>query len=360
LFKPHASLHFTRGPRRRIMENNNIKTVCFVAGKSGGHIIPCLTIARNNYTQHASTNILFFSANTPLDHRILSADKNISWHIPLSLSSRAGSRLKTIWHAFYSFMHSFFYLLKHRPETIISTGGIVAIPACLAGFILRIPITLYSLDAVPGKAIQFLAPLATSIITPFASSQKHFPAQKCSVEQYPIKYPAAADTGDQRTALQKLGLSLNKKTIVVLGGSQGSMFLNDCMKRLVNDPSFNAETTQIIHQTGSSDGTNWNSLYEKKNVTAYVFSYMPDLKQVYLAADLIICRAGAGTLFEIKFFNKPCIIIPLETNTTTHQVDNAHAMTAEYPELFCMLAQANIEKEFGILAQKINGIEDFK
>ncbi len=329
------------------------KTVCFVAGKSGGHIIPCLTIARNDYMQHTPTNILFFSANTPLDHKILHDDKNISWHIPLSLSSRSGSLFATLWHALTSFISSFFYLLKHRPEKIITTGGIVAIPPCLAGFILRIPITLYSLDAVPGKAIQFLAPFATSIITPFASSQKYFSACKCSVQPYPIKYRAAADTCDQRTALEKLGLSLNKKTIVVLGGSQGSIFLNDCMKKLVEDPSFDPETMQIIHQTGSLDKTSWNSLYEDKNVTAYVFSYMPDLQPVYAAADLIICRAGAGTLFEIKFFNKPCIIIPLETNTTTHQVDNAQAMSSEYPELFCTLEQKEIENNFGILVQKL-------
>jgi UDP-N-acetylglucosamine--N-acetylmuramyl-(pentapeptide) pyrophosphoryl-undecaprenol N-acetylglucosamine transferase len=257
-------------------------------------------------------------------------------------------------------MRSFFYLVKYRPEIIITTGGIVAIPPCLAGFILRIPITLYSLDAVPGKAIQFLAPFATSIITPFSSSQKYFSPHKCSAQLYPIKYRATADTCDQKTAVQQLGLSPEKKTIVVLGGSQGSLFLNNCMKKLVDDPSFDPETTQIIHQTGSLDGTNWQSLYEKKNVTAYVLSYMPDLEQIYAAADLIICRAGAGTLFEIKFFNKPCIIIPLETNTTTHQVDNARAMSQEYPELFYMLGQDHIEKDFEILVQKINAIKDLK
>ncbi len=340
------------------------KIICLVAGKSGGHIIPCLTIARNNYTQHNPTHILFFSANTPLDHKILHVlrssknevgreDKNITWHIPLPLSSRAGSLVKTIWHAFTSFISSFFYLCKHRPEAIITTGGIVAIPVCIAGFILRIPIKLYSLDAIPGKAIQFLTPFATSVVTPFASSQKYFPASKCSVQPYPIKYRTTIDICDQKTALQQLGLSPHKKTIVVLGGSQGSLFLNNCIAQLVKNVSFDAQTTQIIHQTGSLDATDWHELYASKNVTAHVFSYNPDLAQIYAAADLIICRAGAGTLFEIKFFNKPCIIIPLETNTTTHQVDNAEAMSKEWPELFCMVMQKEVENDFGILFSAI-------
>lgn len=321
------------------------QTICCVAGKSGGHIIPCLTVINNNYNKEQS-NILFFSSNTSLDKTILSDNKSVAWHVMLPLSTRAGSYITTLFNACRSFVLSFFYLCKHKPTQIITTGGIVAIPTCIAGFILRIPITLYSLDAVPGKAIQFLTPLATSIITPFATSQKYFPPHKCSVAPYPIKFNTKID---QVTALQKLSLSSHKKTIAILGGSQGSLFLNQCIEQWINNPSFPADTVQIIHQTGSVDGTDWQYLYASKNINAHVFSYHPDLALMYSAADLIICRAGAGTLFEVKFFNKPCIIIPLMTNTTTHQVDNAHAMASEYPEQFYTLAQNDVEKNSSFL-----------
>ena len=330
----------------------NTKIICCVAGKSGGHIIPCLTIANNNRAQNERINILFFSANTPLDKTIVSQDPTVWQHVMLPLSTRAGSLVKTIWHAFCSFILSFFYLCKHRPTKIITTGGIVAIPTCIAGFMLRIPITLYSLDAVPGKAIQFLTPLTTSVVTCFASSQKYFPTQKCSVASYPIKYQGTT-TINKKYAQQNLELSSEKKTLLILGGSQGSLFLNQCIKQWINDSSFDPETTQIIHQTGSFDTTDWNSLYASHNITAHVFSYYPNLALMYTAADLIICRAGAGTLFEIIFFNKPCIIIPLETNTTTHQIDNAHAMTHEYPELFCTITQSEVEQNNEILFQKV-------
>jgi len=326
----------------------NTQIICCVAGKSGGHIIPCLTIAHNN-TNDKTAKTLFFSANTPLDKTILANNKAVSWHIMLPLSSRAGSYIQLGWHAFSSFIVSFFYLCKHRPSHIITTGGIVAIPTCIAGFMLRIPITLYSLDAVPGKAIQALTPLATSIITPFATSQHYFPAHKCSVAPYPIKYKSTDNCVDQSHARKNLHLSPQKKTVLLLGGSQGSLFLNQCMQQWINDQSFNPENIQIIHQTGSVDDTDWQTLYASKNITAHVFSYYPDLALMYSAADLIICRAGAGTLFEIKFFNKQCIIIPLKTNTTTHQVDNAHAMASEYPEMFHSIAQNDVEKDPTIL-----------
>lgn len=333
----------------------NIQTICFVAGKSGGHIIPCLTIAENNRARNYERfNTLFFSSNTPLDKAILAQDQRITWHIMLPLSSRAGSLFKTLWHAFYSFILSFFYLCKHRPQEIMTTGGIVAIPTCIAGFMLRIPITLYSLDAVPGKAIQFLAPIATSIITCFESSRRYFPLHKCATEAYPVKYRHMNNVPDKNSALRALGLSPNKKTIVVLGGSQGSLFLNNCMKEFIANDAFDWKHIQVVHQTGGLDTTDWNEHYTQKNITAYVFSYMPHLEQIYAAADLIICRAGAGTLFEIQFFNKPCIIIPLETNTTTHQVDNAEAMSRAYPTLFRMLTQSSIIKNNSTLSEYIN------
>lgn len=322
----------------------NKHIICCVAGKSGGHIIPCLTVAQQNNTNNTQ-QLLFFSSNTPLDTKILSDNKAVTWHITLPLSTRAGSYIKTLWNALSSFVISFFYLCKHRPTKIITTGGIVAIPTCIAGFILRIPIVIYSLDAVPGKAIKALTPLAQSIITCFASAQHYFPAHTCSVAPYPIKYTTVDNHVDQQYAQKSLGLSPHKKTVLILGGSQGSLFLNECMQQWITDPSFNANTTQIIHQTGSVDSTDWVVFYAAHNVTAHVFSYYPDLALMYAAADLIVCRAGAGTLFEIKFFNKPCIIIPLSTSTTDHQVDNARAMAREYPELFCTIAQDAVEND---------------
>src|ERR1044071_9775308 len=102
----------------------NTETICCVAGKSGGHIIPCLTIAQNDTlsnNKNTQTNILFFSANTPLDKKILAENNMITRHVMLSLSSRAESYIKLVWHALSSFIISFFYLYKYKPEKIITT-----------------------------------------------------------------------------------------------------------------------------------------------------------------------------------------------------------------------------------------------
>ncbi len=267
------------------------------------------------------------------------------WHILLPLRAINGSYISTLLLSVSSFIKSFFYLCKYRPEKIITTGGVIAIPVCIAGFLLRIPIIIYSLDAKPGKAIKALIPFAHSIITCFSSTQHFFPALKCSFGPYPIKFNNNDSSLNTNDAKNNLGLSPHKKTVVILGGSQGSLFLNNCIKQFITDSLFPLDTLQIIHQTGSLDTTDWQTFYTSYNITAHVFSYHPNLSTIYAAADLIICRAGAGTLFEIKFFNKRCIIIPLKTSTTSHQIDNALAMINEYPELFYAIAQEVIEKD---------------
>jgi len=324
------------------------QTICFVAGKSGGHIIPCLTLAQRYKDTCNDLSVLFFSTNTPLDKIILSHTNLITWHIPLPLSSIQANtilqHIHVLLNAARSVLLSFVHLYKHKPSCIISTGGIVALPVCLAGLILRIPIILYCLDAVPGKAIKTLSPFASSIFVAFNHARQFFPAQRCSVKAYPIKYVEKEKNIITTDAHKNIGLDFNKKTILVLGGSQGSVFLNDCIKKLIKDPSFSSQTLQIIHQTGSIDQTDWKQLYQDNNITAHIFSYTQNLSSFYVLADIIICRAGAGTLFEIEFFKKKCIIIPLITNTTSHQIDNARAITNQYPDLFCWIHQQKVEK----------------
>jgi UDP-N-acetylglucosamine--N-acetylmuramyl-(pentapeptide) pyrophosphoryl-undecaprenol N-acetylglucosamine transferase len=75
-----------------------------------------------------------------------------------------------------------------------------------------------------------------------------------------------------------------------------------------------------------------------------VCAFTNDVEPFYVAADLIICRAGAGTLFEIAFFHKKALVIPLEIETTDHQVDNAFAIAQQYPQLFTVLRQGDIQK----------------
>ncbi len=325
---------------------NNPVTICFVAGKSGGHIIPCLTLAQQYITNNKGTPLLFFSNKTPLDKKILCGKSIISQHVMLSISPFFYKKIhrypQIIAEILYSFIISFYYLCKYKPKQVITTGGVIALPVCLAAFLLRIPIVLYELNAIPGKSIKFLAFFAQTIWYCFDEAQNYLPKNKSKKKAYPIRFSSSYLPIPADKARKRLMLCPEKKTITILGGSQGSLFINNLIKQWLSTCSHLHPNIQLIHQTGAHDRRNWNQLYQKLSISALVCSYQDDPALWYIASDLILCRAGAGTLFEVDFFDKQCITIPLETTTTSHQINNAYAMAMQYPHHFSLLEQKKL------------------
>ena len=320
------------------------QTICYVAGASGGHIIPCLTLAQEEKQKHPETQVLFFSTNSKLDTGIVSASADVTTHItlPLGKPSCTGifSCTRLAVNLFISTCKLFYYLMTQRPSKMICTGGFIAIPATLCARILAIPVELYELNAQPGKAIRFLSSRSVNIHICFEETRHYLPRKKCVFTAYPIRFFGAHQQMSQHEALDSLHFEHTRKTITVLGGSQGSLEINNVLHEfIVAHPELH-NNIQIIHQIGHNDTFNWQAFYAHYSIPALIFSFCPDLAPHYAAADLILCRAGAGTLFEVLFFGKRCIAIPLITQKNDHQLRNALAMQAAYSELFTTYASA--------------------
>jgi UDP-N-acetylglucosamine--N-acetylmuramyl-(pentapeptide) pyrophosphoryl-undecaprenol N-acetylglucosamine transferase len=214
---------------------------------------------------------------------------------------------------------------------------------CSVAWLLGIPFELYELNVVPGEAVKFLSKKAAVVHVCFAATKKYFGASvRYQVTPYPLRY-TQQDSVSRQVACDALGIDEHKKIICVLGGSQGSRFINELMQQYVLQ-SADKDAFFIIHQTGVADVSTVQEAYQKQGVEALVFAYRNDIHLCYAAADVIVARAGAGTLFEILFFQKPSIIIPLETVTTAHQRDNALTMQVEHPQFFSVLLQGDIDQ----------------
>ena len=326
------------------------RIICYVAGKSGGHIIPALTLAQETVQEHPETKILFFSTDTRLDRSIINNYSCIDFYTTLSLGNFPRKHIigypRFMVQFFISLCISMYTLIRYKPEKIISMGGYVSIPVCVAGFLLRIPVEAYELNVVPGAAIKLICKWAQKIFICFPSTQDYF-KKKCYHVDYPVRFKERISRDQARGAL---GLDQNKKTLLVLGGSQGSRALNELMKRYTQSQR---ENLVILHQTGERDVEAMRAYYQTVAITADVFAYRQNLDIYYAAADIIIARAGAGTLFEIKFFQKRAIIIPLEVATTKHQVDNANAMAQLCPDLFTIIRQCSLEQSPNIFINSL-------
>jgi UDP-N-acetylglucosamine--N-acetylmuramyl-(pentapeptide) pyrophosphoryl-undecaprenol N-acetylglucosamine transferase len=328
--------------------------IAVVAARSGGHIIPGMTLAHTYCSTHKDTKILFFSTSHSFDQKIISTHSMPVHHIALSLDnvpSRWYGYPLFLAQCFGSLCSSMYHLAKHRPSSVILMGGYVSAPVCLAALILHIPRELYELNATPGSATNFLAPLVTKIHVCFATAQSHFKQSKTVVTKYPLRF--AKPTSSKSEGLAQLGLDAARKTVLILGGSQGSVGLNKILFNCLQNNTTLPSKINIIHQTGAQDSTRWADMYTAMNIPNLVFDYHHDLSLYYQVSDIIIGRAGAGTIFESLFFEKTCILVPLENAGNDHQLHNALAIAQEYPKLFKVVRQQEVAGARGLLLKEL-------
>ncbi len=319
--------------------------LCIVAGRSGGHIIPGMIYVRNFTHENPEYGAQFFSTDTELDRSIIALYPYVFTYTPLTVMGVPGRKIWLyplfMFQVFWAFLISLRIFLRQRPERVVSMGGYVSIPVVLAARLLRIPVDLFVLDAVPGKAQLWLRAFAQHILICFKQAGSYFKHKKVTLVRYPLRFKAE-DLLAPTAAITQLGLDHTKKTLLVLGGSQGSQSLNAIVHDLFAQHPELAKTVQVIHQAGPHGLHELEQFYKKLGIEALVFDYVHELQYSYAAADLIIARAGAGTIFEIAYFEKPAILIPLEVATTSHQLDNAEASAHDHPKLFTVYRQSDI------------------
>lgn len=350
------------------------KTLFAVASGSGGHIIPALVLIQQWKQDNPDGTVIFCTGTKKLDLQLVHNNPHINKIITFSL---AQWNIKKCWklpvvllQLIYIFFTALFLTLKHRPFTMINTGGILAIPLAYAAKCSAQALYTYELNVIPGKAVKALLPCSTTIYSPFLTTKHHCRflgkdfSHKCTFAPYPLRFTEQEKALTKEDAIKAINkhlpsnsipLTATKKTIFLLGGSQGSALLNKSLFEYLNAPE-QAELCneiQIIHQTGTNTTIDWKKWYQEKNIPAFTFSYHNDIATLYACADLIITRAGAGTLFEIAFFQKPCIVIPLQATTTSHQIDNAKAMLEHYPKLVTIIDQNNVQQNPTILGKTI-------
>jgi UDP-N-acetylglucosamine--N-acetylmuramyl-(pentapeptide) pyrophosphoryl-undecaprenol N-acetylglucosamine transferase len=346
-----------------------IITLLAVAAGSGGHILPAVTLASEWKQAEQGRHVIFITGATPLEHKIMDQSDVVdkALHISLAkISRRAWFRLPLVLLQLgWLFVKSIITLLEYKPQRVVTTGGIHAIPVCLAACLLRIPIDAYELNVQPGKAFMVLKYLATRLFCVFKETQPYLPTS--TLVAYPIR-AAIKQAVVQPEALINLvnsqnqhkagwvNFELHRKTIFILGGSQGSLLLNKLIKGFLTEHVSMQQRIQVIHQTGSFEEGDWERFYRHQQIPAVTFSYDPLIAHYYQLADLIICRAGAGTLFEIAYLKRPCIVIPLLAQTTDHQLYNAQAMMAAYPAIFTVLTQQIVTADHEALFEKIKTI----
>lgn len=194
-------------------------------------------------------------------------------------------------------------LKKYRPDVVFSKGGFVTVPVVMAARHYKIPVIVHESDMTPGLANKLCFSSAVKICCNFPETLAYLPKDKAILTGSPIRRELL--DGDRLTGLQYTGLSANRPVLLVIGGSLGSITVNNTVRSLL--PQL-LPTYQIIHVCGK--GNLSEALIGKPGYVQYEYVDAP-LRHLFAAADLVISRAGANSICEILALRKPNILIPL-------------------------------------------------
>ncbi|MDR0719722.1 MAG: undecaprenyldiphospho-muramoylpentapeptide beta-N-acetylglucosaminyltransferase [Treponema sp.] len=293
-------------------------SVAFTGGGTGGHIYPGLAVAAR-LKQLLPCRIFWLGADRGLDRSIVEDAGLEFFDIPVGKLRRYFS-LKNVSDVFMiasGFFKARKILKTEKPALLFSKGGFVSVPPCAAAFSLKIPVFSHESDLSPGLATRINLRFSQKIFIPYKETASFFPSFRrgaLEVSGNPVR--SEFSNADPKAGRAFLGLGKRERILLVLGGSQGSREINELVKACL--PVMTGYYT-VVHQTGAQDEV--FTPKDKYRPYAYIKEEMP---HVIAAAELVICRGGAGTLWECGALGKPMIIIPLRgSGTRGDQVENA-------------------------------------
>ena len=223
-----------------------------------------------------------------------------------------------------------------EPDVIFSKGGFVSVPVVMAGKRRHIPTIIHESDMTPGLANKLSIPSATKVCCNFPETLEHLPKEKAVLTGSPIRQELLE--GSKTAALEFCGLTNDKPVILIIGGSLGSVVVNNAIRSILPEL---LEDFHVIHLCGK--GKMDESL---KSLKGYVqFEYIQNqLKDLFALTDIVISRAGANAICELLALHKPNLLIPLSANASRgDQILNAHSF--ERQGFSVVLEEDNLTKD---------------
>ena len=309
--------------------------IAFTGGGTGGHFYPLIAVAEEINEIVQKKNLIapemYYLSNVPYDERVLYENKLEYKHVTAGKIRKYFS-LKNGFDFFKTLVglpSAVHLLFKVYPDVVFSKGGYVSVPVVFAARLLRIPVFIHDSDAIPGRANLWAGKFAERIAVSYPEAADYFPDQeKVAYVGNPVRkkmqIPSTTDSHGQFNLLPDI------PTILVLGGSQGAEHINNTLHQALGELLNNY---QVIHQVGKENFEVFKrlvdmELHEHPHISRYrVFPFLNEveLRNAAGCADLIISRAGSGSIFEMACWGKPAILVPIPESVSRDQRKNAYA-----------------------------------
>ena len=321
--------------------------IAIAGGGTGGHLFPALAVAE--ILQERGDEVVVFISEKEVD-ALATKDRSEFRYQKLPGIGMPKLFSPAIFSFFKRFNQSLspcceFYK-KFQPDAVLGMGGFTSTAPILAGKLRKIPTFLHESNAIPGKANRLNARMVDTVFLGFSECANYFPNSKCEVTGTPIR-KTLAQRVPRDQALAAFGLVPERKTLLVMGGSQGAHGINEAVIKALSQ--LNELPIQVIHLTGTQDENLVVANYRREGVPSYVSGFCHKMENAYSAADFAITRSGAASVSELSHFGIPSLFIPFPQAADNHQTFNAEIF--EKGGAAIVLKQAEITVK--ILAEKV-------
>jgi len=291
-------------------------------GGTGGHLFPALAVAEVFQERDPENRVLFVGSRRGLEATVLSREGYAFQAI-----EAASLKGKSLWGKFRSLaavprslVQSWLLIRSFKPDLVLGVGGYASGPVVLTAWAMGVKTAVQEQNAFPGLSNRILGKGVDRVFISFAGSDRHFPRGKAILTGNPVRKMIRQNKGVERKEPH------GQFTLLVFGGSQGAHHLNEAMGEALLHLGELKDRLRVIHQTGQKDFNEVQQAYQGEGVKAEVWPFIYDMDRAYAAADLILCRAGATTLFEVMAVGKPAILVPYPYAANDHQTLNAKTL----------------------------------
>ena len=311
-------------------------------GGTGGHIFPAVSIANAIKELQPETDILFVGAEGRMEmHRVPAAGYQIKG-LPVAGFDRKNllKNIPVLIKLFKSQLLARKIVKDFRPHAAVGVGGYASGPTLKVAGSMGIPTLLQEQNSYAGVTNKLLAKQAKKICVAYEGMERFFEKDKIILTGNPVRQGLLNSTQSREEAIYSFGLDPSKRTILILGGSLGARTINQCL--MSNLDKVKDSEVQFIWQTGKI------YIEEAREAVAqagnlpmlYVTDFISDMATAYSAADLVISRAGAGSISEFCLLQKPVILVPSPNVAEDHQTKNALALVDKNAAIYVKDADA--------------------
>lgn len=299
------------------------KKIVIAVGGTGGHLFPAQGFAEE-LLQQMDVSVLFMGKGLNTNSYF---DRNRFTHCDVeSVTPFRGKRYKVLFAWYYLFKgvcQSLKQFSKHPPLLVVGFGSFHTFPVLLAAAIKRIPIVLFESNAMPGKVVRLFSKRAQVTGIYLDEARAHLKGRVVGVN-IPLSGRFQRQKISPQEARAQLQLDLNKKTVLIFGGSQGAQKINEAVDQMLPLLSASGLEIQLIHLTGSEKmAERIKERCQILGISCYVQPFEKQMDLVLAAADVAVCRSGAMTVAELLYYQLPSLLIPYPFASDQHQRKNA-------------------------------------